>query len=628
MIVSAVIAAGGRGTRIRSVTGESVPKALLPVAGEPIIFRQIHLLQRYGVKRVVVLAGHLAEALREKLEPEAARLGLELHILVEAQPLGTCGGLHAARELLAKEHFFFFCGDIAVEMDLERLIEVHMESAAAATVVAHPNDHPHDSDLLATEEDDRICAIMPRGTRPPGYYRNLVFGSIYVLSPRVFEYIKADAKQDLNNDVLPRMIHAEELVIAYNTPEYLRDVGTEARLAMVERDIASGLVDSLHYMKKRPAIFFDRDGVLNVELGGRGITNIDELEIIPGAAQAVRAVNDAGLLSVVITNQSQVAKGFITQKYLNRLFAKLETLLGEGGAKLDRIYYCPHHPEQGFPGEVPELKIACECRKPKPGMILRAARELPIDLAHSVFIGDTQRDIVAAQRAGVTAYGVRTGKACRDCTGGIQPVLMFNDVCEAVSFALGGIPEAEYCVEEINARMAITQRRPLTVSICGPQAAGKTMLAHAIARALRKRGVLANHVCLDDMRRFHSGEGAAIADVDAYGGVLETFAQGEPNAVTADGRPLEADATVNIFEGLYACPPPLRPNIDYAIYVDAHSFVIEDRLAMIHHWMGLRLLDAERVLDRVRNEEWPAVRQQIDFVDATVRIAPLANSTR
>ena len=105
MIVSAVIAAGGRGTRIRSVTGDSVPKALLPVAGEPIIFRQLHLLQRYGVKRVVVLAGCLADVLRQKIEPEAARLGLELHVLVESEPLGTCGGLHAARALLGKEHF-------------------------------------------------------------------------------------------------------------------------------------------------------------------------------------------------------------------------------------------------------------------------------------------------------------------------------------------------------------------------------------------------------------------------------------------------------------------------------------------------------------------------------------------
>ena len=304
MISIAVIAAGGLGTRIRSVSGDSTPKALLPVAGEPILFRQMRLLRRHGVEDVVILAGHLSDALRDAVEPEAKQLGMGLHFLVERSPLGTAGGLNGAREILGKEHFYFLCGDIAVEMDLERLVDAHIESAAAATLVVHPNDHPHDSDLLAIEEDGRVCAIMPRNARPPGFYRNLVFGSVYCLGPRVFDYVAPGEKQDLNNEIFPRMIAAGERVYAYSTPEYLRDVGTADRLAMVERDIASGFMESLHYSRKRPAVFFDRDGVLNVELGGRGITNIDELEVILGAGAAVRTVNEAGLLAVVITNQS------------------------------------------------------------------------------------------------------------------------------------------------------------------------------------------------------------------------------------------------------------------------------------------------------------------------------------
>lgn len=623
MITTAVIAAGGLGTRIRALTHDRIPKALLPVAGEPIIVRQMRLLRRYGVEDIAILAGHLAETLREAVRPEAERLGLGTHFFVEPRPLGTAGGLLAARELLGREHFLFLCGDIAVEMDLDRLIESHYESACAATLVVHPNDHPQDSDLIATEEDGTVRAIMPRGTRPSGYYRNLVFGSVYCLSPRVLDYIEADRAQDLNNDVLPRMIAAGERICAYNTPEYLRDVGTAERLTLVERDITSGYIESLHFSKRRPAVFFDRDGVLNVELGGRGITHIDEFELIPGAAEAVRMVNDAGQLAIVITNQSQVAKGFITSKYLERLFAKLETLLGEEGAKLDRIYYCPHHPEHGFPGEVPELKIACECRKPKPGMLLRAAHELPVDLGNSCFIGDAQRDVVAAHRAGVVAYGVRTGKACRDCTGGIQPVLMFNDVREAAAFAVHGVPEAEYCFQQLEAKMAATERRPVTVAICGPQASGKTLLAHALARVLRRRGLSVNHICGDDWRRFHGGEGAVIATPETYRSLLQSFALGEPHTGTADGRLLEGNPVVNIIEGLYACSPELRPNIDCAFYVDAHDFVIEDRLAIIYRWMGKRLDAVEDALRAARTEEWPSVRQQIDFADATVRLATL-----
>jgi len=623
MISKAVIAAGGLGTRIRAVTGDALPKALLPIAGEPVIFRQMQLLAEYKVEHVIVLAGHLADALRNSVETEAERLKLRLDVLVESQPLGTAGGLAAARALLGNEHYYFLCGDIAVHMDLDRLQAVHIGSLAAATVVVHPNDHPHDSDLIAVDEHDCITAIMPRGTRPPGYYRNLVFGSIYCLSPRVTAFVENEKKQDLNNDVLPHMLAVGERLRAYNTPEYLRDVGTAERLALVERDIASGFMESLHWSQKRPAVFFDRDGVLNVERGGRGVIHIDELEILPGAAAAVKTVNDSGQLAVVVTNQSAVAKGFITPKYLERILAKLETELGEHGARFDRIYHCPHHPEEGFPGEVPELKISCECRKPKPGMLLRAANELPIDLPNSCLIGDTQRDIVAAQRAGVVAYGVRTGRACRDCTGGVQPLLMFNDVFEAARFAVAGVPEAEYVVNDIVARIGASDRKQVNVSVCGPQASGKTMLAHATARALRRKGFVVNHISADDFRRFHGSDVIEIAQQDRYDDLLKSFELGEPTGLCADGRVANPASNVNIIEGLHACSPGLRSRIDYAVYVDAHDFVLEDRIALINRWMGKRADAIETVLSQVRCEEWRSVRQQLDFVDMTVRLSPL-----
>ena len=335
-------------------------------------------------------------------------------------------------------------------------------------------------------------------------------------------------------------------------------------------------------------------------------------------------VNDAGQLAVVITNQFQWQR--LYYEYLEHI-CKTGDTAGRGRGKAGPNLHCHIIPNKAFPRSA-GTKIACDCRKPKPGMLLRAARELPIDMAQSCFIGDTQRDVVAAHRAGVTAYGVRTGKACRDCTGGIQPVLMFNDVCEAAAFAVHGVPEAEFCVDEINRKMGATPRRPLSVAICGPQAAGKTMLAHAVARALRRRGILANHICLDDPRRFHGGEGAAIADVDAYRTLFESFALGEPHAATADGRPIEVDATVNVYEGVFACPPELRPKIDYAIYVDAHDFVLEDRLATIYRWMGKRLNDVESAIASARSDEWPAVRQQLDFADVTMRLAQLSPAPR
>ncbi len=434
--LKAAIIAGGKGTRIRPLAGDLVPKALLPVAGRPIVFRQLELLARYGVREVAVLTGHLADALQEALRPEARRLGMRLEFFVEPEPLGTAGGLPAARDFLAGGDFFAIYGDMAIDMDLSRLSQFHRERRALATIVAHPNDHPHESDLLRTDAQARVLEILPRKSRPQGYYRNLVPAAVYCLSPGIFDCIQPQAKQDFIGDLFPRLLGGPAAVYAYATPEYLRDMGTLGRYQTVVQDLESGLVQRMHFSQPRPAVFFDRDGVLNAEIAGRGILRCEELELLPQAAEAVKKVNRRGWLAVVVTNQAQVAKGLTTADELVRIHARLETLLGRQGAYLDRIYYCPHHPDRGFPGEIAELKIDCQCRKPKAGLIVAALRDLPIALESSCLVGDTWRDMGAARAAGLRAYGVRTGYGCQGCEGEQRPDRIFADVGEAVDFAL------------------------------------------------------------------------------------------------------------------------------------------------------------------------------------------------
>lgn len=431
--MKAVIIAGGKGTRIQTVTGDALPKALLPVAGVPILFRQFRLLKQYGFCEIIVTAGHLSELLSDACAREAKRLGLRIRIIVESHPLGTGGNLPAARRLIGEEPFLALCGDIAISMDVKRLVAFHSHAWADATVVVHPNDHPHTSDLVIVDNNDCIKGFVPRGTRTTENYRNLVIGSVYILSPRVYEFIEPDQKQDLNNNILPRMVANGARVLAYNTPEYLRDVGTPERLALVERDIATDYVSRKHWAYSRPGVFFDRDGVLMEDTGERGITSPDQVRLLPGAIDAVRAVNNAGLLAVVVSNQPGVAKGFVSPDALEAVSGRLELELGKGGAWLDRTYYCPHHPEKGFEGEWPEFKVACQCRKPAPGLLLRAAEELPLDLPRSVLIGDTARDMGAARAAGIAAYGTRTGHACKDCTGDLTPDFVGDTVLDAVN---------------------------------------------------------------------------------------------------------------------------------------------------------------------------------------------------
>jgi D-glycero-D-manno-heptose 1,7-bisphosphate phosphatase len=153
----------------------------------------------------------------------------------------------------------------------------------------------------------------------------------------------------------------------------------------------------------RPAVFLDRDGTINEEAGY--LDRIEKLRLIPGAAAAVRRINESGLKAVVVTNQSGVARGFFDEAFVGRMNARLAEMLAVEGALIDAFYYCPHHPTEGKGIYLQ----ACTCRKPAPGMVLRATAELGIDPALSYLVGDTLNDIAAGARAGIRGILVRTG---------------------------------------------------------------------------------------------------------------------------------------------------------------------------------------------------------------------------
>jgi mannose-1-phosphate guanylyltransferase/phosphomannomutase len=438
----AVIVAGGFGTRARGMTGGAQPKALLEVAGVPIIVRQLRVLAREGIERVVVLAGHLGEPLRDALPPEASRLGLSLGVTIEREPQGTAGSLRSLGEASGHDQLLVVYGDIVFDLCLPRLFAFHRRQGGIATIVAHPNDHPETSDLLVAEPDGKITAVLARRDRLPGDYRNLVPAGLYVCRPEILGYISSGQPLDFVADLFPALLRASEPLHAYNTPEYLRDMGTPERRARAETDLVRGRVAAQHASRERPALFFDCDGVLNHEPGGDGVLKPEDVVLLPGAAAAVRRARDAGFLTVAVTNKPQVAKGLISPEGLQRVLGRLETLLARDGAVLDRIYVCPHHPDRGFAGEVAELKIACECRKPAPGMLGQALADLPVAVRQSAIIGDSWRDVAAGRAAGIFTYGVRTGEGCHTMPPGLRPDAMFADVGEAVDFALGSVRPA------------------------------------------------------------------------------------------------------------------------------------------------------------------------------------------
>ncbi len=154
---------------------------------------------------------------------------------------------------------------------------------------------------------------------------------------------------------------------------------------------------------RRRAIFMDRDGTVCEEVGY--VNHVSRLRLLPRSAEAVRLANEAGFQTVVVTNQAGVARGYFDESLVADVHDRMRELLAEEGARLDGIYYCPHHPEVG--GEL--YRKDCDCRKPRPGMLLRARDEMGIDLAASYLVGDSARDLRAGRRAGTSTVLVLTG---------------------------------------------------------------------------------------------------------------------------------------------------------------------------------------------------------------------------
>ncbi|MGD0615508.1 MAG: HAD-IIIA family hydrolase [Verrucomicrobiota bacterium] len=425
----AVILAGGIGKRLRARLGD-LPKPLIPIGGRPLLEHQIELARKHGFERITLFACYRADLIEECLG-DGRRFGVKVEYVVEREPLGTSGAVLAAYDTLA-EDFLVLYGDTMVNVDLGRFWERHQRSGADATLLLHPNDHPLDSDLVETDAGDWITAFHNRPHPPDRWFQNLVNAGLYVLRKSALQpWARSTAAMDFGKDLFPAMLDRGARLLAYNSPEYIKDIGTPERYDRICAEFDSGVVQRSALDTPQPAVFLDRDGTIVKEVGS--LTSPEQLELLPGAAGAIRELNHRGIRAVVVTNQPVVAKGFCTEADVAMVHRKLETLLGRDHAFLDRIYYCPHHPEKGFAGERPELKIRCECRKPRPGMLLQAARELNLDLSASWLIGDSTTDLETARNAGVKSVLVRTGHAGRDGKFAGRPDQTAENVLDAVN---------------------------------------------------------------------------------------------------------------------------------------------------------------------------------------------------
>ena len=425
-----IILAGGLGTRLKARLGD-LPKPMIPIGGKPLLEHQIELARRHGFTDILIFAFYQPEKMEAHFGT-GGRWGVAIKYIIEKEPLGTAGAVLAGFNSLA-EQFVVLYGDTMVNVDLGRIWKTHQERGADATLLLHPNDHPLDSDLVETDASGWIRAFHGRPHPPNEFFQNLVNAGLYVVNKEALSPWKDKAvRLDFGKDLFPAMLARGRKLFGYNSPEYIKDIGTPDRYDRVCAEFERGVVQRSSLSTPQRAVFIDRDGTLNAEVDG--VLSGEQLELLPGASKAIQKLNHHGYRVVLVTNQPVVAKGFCTEADIQRIHNKLEMLLGQEHAFLDRIYYCPHHPEKGFPGERAELKIQCSCRKPSPGMVLQAAEELNLDLRASYFIGDSTTDIQTAKNAGVRSILVKSGYAGKDGKHNVQPDLTFETLEEAADW--------------------------------------------------------------------------------------------------------------------------------------------------------------------------------------------------
>ena len=391
-----VIIAGGKGTRIASLASE-IPKAMIPVNSKPVLEYQIDLAKRYGYTEIVLIIGHLGEKIQDYFG-DGSKWGVKISYYIETIPLGTAGAIAELADLLTDD-FFVFYGDTVMDIALDQMLDYHKSHNADSTLFLHPNDHPYDSDLVELGLDNKITQFYSKPHSEDLICRNLVNAALYIISPKIVSLVPKGVKSDFANNIFPDCLEKGLNIYGYVSPEYIKDMGTPDRYEKVCSDVISGKVERLNRKYPRPAIFLDRDGVVTKEVDL--LHNPTQLELIDGVPEAIQYINTKGYLVIIVTNQPVIARNLCSIEELDYIHKKLETLLGKNHAYIDAIYYCPHHPDGGYPEERKEYKIVCDCRKPNPGMLLNAAKDWNIDLANSYMIGDRESDIQTGENAGV-----------------------------------------------------------------------------------------------------------------------------------------------------------------------------------------------------------------------------------
>ena len=366
-----VILAGGRGTRLAPLT-DARPKPMIPFHGRPFLEYLIGYFRDNSFDRILLLLGYLPNAVREYFG-DGSRFGMKIEYSITDIDNDTGRRLYLARDLIEPTFLLAYC-DNYCPLNFDAMWRRFRQGDASAMVTVYANEDHYTRDNLRVD-DAGFVTTYDKSRTTPGL-RGVDIG--FMMTRREAIDLLPDENVSFETVAYPQLI-AQRQLLSYVTRHRYYSVGSHARLKLTE-----------DFLARRPTIILDRDGVLNRRMPrAEYVRNWTDWTWLPGTLTALKRLKDAGWRIVIITNQPGIARGLMTEAQLADIHAHMREAIVAAGGEISAIYHCPHGWDEG-----------CACRKPQPGMLFQAQRDLNLDLSRTPFFGDDERDGEAAVAAG------------------------------------------------------------------------------------------------------------------------------------------------------------------------------------------------------------------------------------
>jgi histidinol-phosphate phosphatase family protein len=404
--IRALLLAGGLGTRLRPIT-DTVPKCLVPIGGRALLDIWVDCLIEAGIAQARINTHALADLVRAHIERVNAEGRLHLAESYEPDLLGSAGTITANADLAdGVDNVVIVYADNLSDIDLRPLIAFHRQHGDPVTMVLFRAPNPRACGVAQLDGEGRIVSFVEKPAEPAS---DLANAGLYVLSGTAYREIAEMNVFDIGFDVLPKFVGRMR---GWIWGGYYLDIGTHEALDRARRDAADVFPDRpmAYPTRRQRAVFLDRDGTLIEHVPY--LSDPALVRLLPGVAEALKRLRRAGFALVLVTNQSAIGRGLLTPERLHEIHGELSRQLAAAGATIDRIYYCPDAPA----GE-DRTVVEKSDRKPGPGMLLRAAGDLSLELSACWMVGDLISDVLAGLNAGCRSILVRSGQTSPDEAG-------------------------------------------------------------------------------------------------------------------------------------------------------------------------------------------------------------------